>query len=179
MTITLNHRKTLNRGRVFDLVRDDITLPNGVRVTMDVVRHPGAAAIVAMPDPGHLLMVHQYRYALDADIWEIPAGTLNNEEDPLSCAQRELEEETGFTGNTWHRLGVISPVPGYSDEQIHLFLAEDLKTGQQHLDQDEMLSVRLVKWSQAIEMINKNEIRDAKSISAIYLTTLWRDGRNL
>ena len=169
MSVTLNNRTTLNRGRVFDLVRDDITLPNGTRTAMEVVRHPGAAGIVAMPDPQHVLLVHQYRYPLDTHIWEIPAGTLNEEEAPLSCARRELEEETGFRGGRWHALGDITPVPGYSDERIHLFLATDLKRGQQHLDADEMLSLRSVEWGQLFEMIEKGEIKDAKSISAVYL----------
>ncbi len=169
MHVILNNRTTLNRGRVFDLVRDDITLPNGVRTAMEVVRHPGAAGIVAMPDPKHVLLVRQYRYPLDTHIWEIPAGTLSKAESPLSCARRELEEETGFRGGRWHAIGDITPVPGYSDERIHLFLATDLSPGQQHLDTDEMLSVRAVEWGQVLEMIAKGEVKDAKSISAVHL----------
>lgn len=173
MTSTLNHRDTVSRGRVFDVVRDHITLQNGEHTTMEVIRHPGAAAIVAFPRPGRLLLVHQYRYPLDATIWEIPAGTLNRDEAPLACARRELEEEAGLSGGTWHVLGSITPVPGYSDERIHLFLATDLTTARQRLDPDEILSVHTVAWEEALGMIHTGRIQDAKTIAALYLATNW------
>ncbi|MGM0428146.1 MAG: NUDIX hydrolase [Thermodesulfobacteriota bacterium] len=173
MTVTLNHRQTMSRGRVFDLVRDSITLQNGAHTDMDVIRHPGAAAIVAFPEPGQLLLVRQYRYPLDACIWEIPAGTLNPDEAPLACARRELEEETGYCAGTWETLGSITPVPAYSDERIHLFVATELKTGQQQLDADEILNARSVPWNKVMEMIPHGEIQDAKTISALFLAKLW------
>lgn len=117
--------------------------------------------------------MHQYRYALDRTIWEIPAGTLDNDEAPLACARRELEEEAGLTGGTWHRLGSVTPVPGYSDERIHLFLATDLITGRQRLDTDEILSVHTLDWDKALTMIGTGEIQDAKSISAMYPARHW------
>ncbi len=164
-----NHTRTVHRGRVFELAVDNVTLENGVTVDLEVVRHPGAAAIVALTDQGGVILIRQFRYAVGGDIWEIPAGTLNPGEAPLDCARRELEEETGVAAQEWTAMGEITPLPGYSDEVIHLFLAQRLSPGGQQLDDDELLEVREVALETALEMIANREIRDAKTIVGLQM----------
>jgi ADP-ribose pyrophosphatase len=108
------------------MVRENVTLDNGVSTDLDYIEHPGAAAIVPLIAPGEVLLIHQYRHALKQYIWEIPAGTLEPGEPAMDCARRELIEETGYAAGVWQRFGEITPVPGYSDERIHLFLASEL-----------------------------------------------------
>lgn len=169
MSTKVHDRQLLHRGRVFDFTLETITLENDETVTLEVIRHPGAAAIVAMTDTGALLLLRQYRHAVGGTIWEIPAGTLNDGESPEDCARRELIEETGYAARTWKRLGEITPVPGYSDERIHLFLATDLSPDRQRLDRDELIQVRSVSVQDALEMIDDGRIQDAKSIAALAL----------
>ena len=169
MTTTINSRTTLHRGRVFNLIRENVTLDNGVITDMEFVEHPGATAIIPMLNESRVLLLKQYRHSLRQYIWEIPAGTLDPQESIMNCAKRELIEETGFSANQWQKLAEITPVPGYSDERIHIFLATDLQPAEQNLDTDEIINVHDVGFSEAIEMIEKGEIQDAKSIAGLYL----------
>jgi len=164
---------TLHCGRVFSLVREKVALENGVTMDLDIVRHPGAAAMVPLTGTHTLLMIRQYRHAVGGFIWEIPAGTLNPRETPLECAKRELVEEIGYSAHTWHKLGEITPVPGYSDERIHLFCAMDLSPAAQDLDRDEILDVHEIAFDDAVKMIAKGEIQDAKTLSGLFLMKLW------
>jgi len=159
----------LYRGRVFELVREAVTLPNGHHAALEIIRHPGAAAVVALTGEKEVLLLHQYRHAVGGFIWEIPAGTLEKEESPLACAQRELVEEAGFSAQSWQTLTVITPVPGYSTECVHLFLATDLETATQSLDKDEVIEVHRVPWSDALEMARDGRIRDAKTLCGLFL----------
>jgi ADP-ribose pyrophosphatase len=159
----------LHQGRVFALIREKITLPNGTTIDLDIIRHPGAAAMVPLSEEGSLVMVRQYRHAIGEYIWEIPAGTLNSGESPLECAKRELIEETGYSATEWEELGAIVPVPGYSDEEIHIFLAQGLRPARQDLDPDEILHVREIPLEEAFHMVEKGEIKDSKTISSLFL----------
>ncbi len=159
----------LHQGRVFKLIREKMRLPNGTTVDLDIIRHPGAAAMVPLKDDGSLIMVRQYRHAVGGYIWEIPAGTLDHGESPLECAKRELIEETGYAAESWEGLGTIIPVPGYSDEKIHIFLAADLHAALQNLDSDEIIHVREVPFEKAFAMIEKGEIKDSKTITSLFL----------
>ncbi|HSO19836.1 MAG TPA: NUDIX hydrolase, partial [Desulfosarcina sp.] len=135
-------RSTLiKKGRVFDFYVEQVTLPNGVDLEMEIVRHPGAAAVVPLTDDGAVLLLRQFRHAAGGYIWEIPAGTLEPGEDALSCAHRELAEETGYRARQLEKLTEITPLPAYSDERIHLYLATGLEKAHQDLDADELLSV--------------------------------------
>ncbi len=159
----------IHEGRVFRLQEENITLPNGVTVNIDIIRHPGASAIVPISDGGDVVLIRQYRHAAGGFIWEIPAGTLNKGETALACARRELVEETGFSAQVFHELGKIVPVPGYSDERIHLFLANRLGPARQNLDRDELLDVHQIPFDEAIDMIKKGEIVDGKTIVGLLL----------
>ena len=172
MEAIINAVSVIHKSRVFDLVREEVVLPNRVFVKMDIVRHPGAAAIVAMKDDSNLIMIEQYRHALGETIWEVPAGTLHKDEDPLDCARRELEEETGFTASSWEKLGVITPLPAYSDETIHVYLASDLSPSQQNLDDDEILQVTEISLPAAVDMIKEGKIKDGKTISSLFLAAI-------
>ena len=167
MPANIHDRQLLHRGRVFDFTLETVTLENGETVVLEVIRHPGAAAIVAMPDSDTLLMLRQYRHAVGGTIWEVPAGTLNEGESPQDCAGRELIEETGYAAHAWERLGEIVPVPGYSDERIYLYLATDLTPDRQRLDADELIQVATVPLKDAMEMIGDGKIQDAKTIAAL------------
>ncbi|MBC8420962.1 MAG: NUDIX hydrolase [Desulfobacterales bacterium] len=173
MRATMNQRVTLHEGRVFRLVRENVTLENGVTIDLDIIRHPGASAIVPLTENNTLFMIKQYRHAAGGFIWEIPAGTLDPNESPLECAKRELVEETGFSANKWQKLGEITPVPGYSDERIHIFCATDLAPARQDLDMDEILHVHEVRFDDAIAMIQRGEIQDGKTISGLFMASLW------
>ena len=168
-TAQINHRTTIRQGRVFDITLENVTLPNGYIAELEIIRHPGASAIVAMTADGSVLMLKQYRHAIGKYVWEIPAGTFDGAEDPLVCARRELEEETGYHARQWAPLLAITPVPGYSDEKIHIFLATELFEGRQHLDQDEVLEVHPLPLAQVVSMITSGEIQDAKTIAGVLL----------
>ena len=117
-------------------------------------------------------MIRQYRHAVGQFIWEVPAGTINPGESPIECAKRELPEEVGYRARVFRKLGEIFPVPGYSDEHIHIFWATGLTPGRQNLDADEVLDVKPIPLEEALEMITKGEIRDAKTIIALFFTKL-------
>lgn len=169
MAIKLNSSKVIYTGRVYKLIRENITLPNQVRVDLEVIRHPGASGILALTDQREVVMVRQYRHAIGDFIWEIPAGTLDTDESRLSCAKRELQEETGFSARSWQKLGEIVPVPGYSDERISLYLATQLFETAGHPEQDEYLSVHLISFDHVMKMIYQGDICDAKTISAVFM----------
>ena len=156
------------RGRIITLRQEDVTLPSGGRVRLEIVHHPGAAAIVAVDDDGTVALIRQYRHAAGGFIWEVPAGTLAPNEPPADCARRELEEETGLVAAQWTALGSILTTPGFCDERIHLFLARGLRETKASLEDDEVLTVSRVPMAQALAMIISGEIDDAKSIAALH-----------
>lgn len=165
----VNNRSLVKKGRVFEIFTENVTLPNGANLDMDIIHHPGAAAIVPILDDGTVLLLKQYRHAVGGYIWEIPAGTLDPGEDEITCAKREIIEETGYAAKEMEKLGVITPLPAYSDERIHIFLATGLTPASQNLDDDELLTVHPQKVSTALSMIANGEIIDAKTISSLYL----------
>lgn len=169
MPANVNSQILLHRGRTFGFYKENVTLENGVTIDLEIVRHPGAAAIVPLLNEETVILLRQYRHALGRHIWEIPAGTLSPSESAVECAKRELIEETGYSAGDWRKLGEITPVPGYSDERIHLFLAKNLSREQQNLDQDEVLDVHEMRIEEAMKMICRGEIQDGKSICALFL----------
>jgi ADP-ribose pyrophosphatase len=174
MSATINSQSTLHQGRVFNLINEKYTLDNGVTSDMDFIQHPGgAAAMVPMLNQTEVVLIKQYRHAIREFIWEIPAGTLDPQESPINCAKRELVEEIGYSAHDWHQLGTITPLPGCSDEHIHIFLASELKPAKQDLDADEMLNVKVVKFDEALKMILTGEISDGKTISGLFLASHW------
>jgi ADP-ribose pyrophosphatase len=156
------------KGRIVDLRLEEIRLPNQVTTTIEMIRHPGAAAVVPLHDDGEVTLLHQFRHAAGGFIWEIPAGTLNSGEEPRRCAARELQEEAGLTARELIALGSVFTAPGFCDERIHLFLARGLTPTAQALDHDEVLSLRRLPLAQALAMIHSGEIADAKSIAGLY-----------
>jgi ADP-ribose pyrophosphatase len=168
MSLKVNKRRTIRHGRVFDITVENVTFPNGFNVDLEILRHPGASAVVPLLGADKVVMLKQYRHAIGDFMWEIPAGTFDGKEDPLVCARRELTEETGYTAGTWDRLGAITPVPGYSDERIHLFLARDLTPAVQALDKDELLEVYPLPLPEVTAMIMSGQIEDAKTIAGIF-----------
>ena len=169
MNVKVNKTTHIYKGKVFDLVEEKITLENGIAARMDIIRHPGAAAIIPFLDQETLILLKQYRHAIGEYIWEIPAGTLEPDEDPLECAHRELIEEPGYRAGKMKKTGEITPVPGYSDERIRIFTAYDLQQAEQNLDDNEVLEVHEVKFSDAIDMIYNGEITDGKTITGLLM----------
>lgn len=163
----LLERRSVFDGRVVKLSVDRVRLPNGRVCELEMIRHPGAAAVVALDDAGHVLLVRQYRYAASGWLLEIPAGKLDGDESPETCAVREVEEETGFRPGELISLGWIWTTPGFTDEKIWLFLARDLAPSRQDLQTDEVLTVERVPLQQAVEMAASGEIHDGKSICAL------------
>jgi len=164
--------KQIYAGIVVNLNVDTVTLPNGLTVDLEVVRHPGAAAVVPLKDDGTVILIRQFRHAAGGFIYEIPAGKLHPGEDPKACAVRELEEEVGYRAGKLELLSSIFTAPGFTDEVIHIYEATGLTIGRQQLDRDEVLEVIEMPLLEAMRMIETGEIRDAKSIvgvQAVYL----------
>lgn len=154
-------------GRILNLRVDTVRLPSGGMALREIVEHRGAVAIVPILADGRVVLVRQFRYAVGQVSLEIPAGTLEPGEEPLACARRELEEETGYQAIRWEQLGTIWPTPGYSTEEIILFIARDLTPGPARPEFDEALSVTIMSWSEIWEAIEEGRLRDAKSIVAL------------
>ncbi|MEE8494719.1 MAG: NUDIX hydrolase, partial [Nitrospirales bacterium] len=121
--------KNIYKGRIVTLNIDSVVLPNGTGVDLETIRHPGAAAVVPVKDDGTIVLIRQFRHAAGGFIYEIPAGTLHQGEEPLVCAARELEEEIGYRASTFEHLTSILPAPGYTDEVIHIYQATGLIKG--------------------------------------------------
>jgi len=159
-------RRLLHEGRAFTLYAEEAQLPDGRRVELDIVRHPGAAAVVPFAGADEVLLIHQFRHAAGGTIWEVPAGKLDGE-DPAVCAARELEEEAGRRAGRLEPLGAIWTTPGFTDERIHLFVAFDLEPVPQRLEADEHLEVVPTPFARALEMVWNGELSDAKSALAL------------
>lgn len=155
------------RGRILKLRVDSVALPDGSTSTREIVEHSGAVAIVAVDNDNMLWMVRQYRKPLERVLLEIPAGTLEPEEDPLACAKRELAEETGLRADKWEKVLEYFSAPGFCDEKLHLFLARGLTEGPKNPDHDEFLEVDRVPLKQAYNSIFTGQILDGKSIIGI------------
>jgi len=161
-------------GRIVHLYRETVRLPNGQSVTREVVKHAGAVAIVPLDEAGNVIFVRQYRLPARQSLLEVPAGTLEPGEEPLACAQRELQEETGYKAATFVPLGGIYTAPGYTSEFIHLFLATGLTESRLAPDEDEFLQVVRLPLSDALKLIRTGEIADGKSVSALLLADAHR-----
>ncbi|MED4400803.1 NUDIX hydrolase [Metabacillus fastidiosus] len=161
--------KEIFKGRVIDLYLEEVELPNGKTGTREIIKHPGAVAVIALTDDNKLLMVEQYRKALERALVEIPAGKLEKGESPESTAKRELEEETGYTCEKLEKIVSFYTSPGFADELVHLFLAKGLtkSTVAAELDEDEFLDVLEVTLEEAQAMVEDERIYDAKTVYAV------------
>jgi len=159
--------KTVYKGLIVDIRRDVVKLQNGNNAPREVVVHPGGVGIVPVTKDSKVLMVRQYRYPMEEELLEIPAGKLGDGEDPLACAVRELSEETGCTAGRIVYLGATYPSPGFCRETLFLYLALDLQHGEMHLDENELLSVEAVDINELMDRIMANELPDGKSIIGI------------
>jgi ADP-ribose diphosphatase len=163
--------KRIHSGRVINLDQDTVRFPDGSTGELEIVRHPGAAAVVPVSDPHGrdptILLIQQFRHAANGQLIEIPAGRLNPGEDPKSCAQRELLEEVGVTAGKVERLTTIWTTPGFTDERIHLFWATDLTAGKHAREPDEFIEVIPKPLSAALTLIRDGVICDAKTVVGI------------
>lgn len=159
-------------GRMLRVERDTVRLPNGLETSREVVRHPGAVGIIALLDQ-QVLLVRQYRYAIAQKTLEIPAGKLDPRETPLDCAVRELREETGYRGTMEH-ISTFYTTPGFSDEVMHLFLAQDLVWDPLAQDEDEFIEVERIPWDEAVQRAEQNGFKDAKTVLGVLLVKARR-----
>ena len=161
----------IQKGKSFSFYHDKVRLPNGRETERNIVKHPGAVGIVAV-DEDEIVLIKQYRYATGKYLLEIPAGTLEEGEDPYQCAVRELQEETGYAASAWSRLFQCYMVPGYSDEILYFYLAEGLTKLEASPEDDEDIVVQRYSINEVLEKIERNEIEDAKTMIGVlgYLT---------
>lgn len=169
--------RNIYKGKVVTLNIDTVTLPNGITVDLETIRHPGAAAVVPMKDDDTVVLIRQFRHATGGFIYEIPAGKLNPGEDPVACASRELEEEIGYRAGKLELLTSIFTAPGFADEVIHVYTATGLTQGRQQLDRDEVLEVVPMSLAEAVDMIADGRIRDAKTIVGLQAVYIRRNAR--
>ena len=163
-------------GIFLKMKRDKVSLPDGEVAIREYLTHPGAVAIVAILNDGRVLLERQFRYPIDKACIEIPAGKLEIGEDHLSCAKRELEEETGYTATKWSYIRRIHPVISYSTEFIDIYLAEGLVPGPSHLDDEEFLDVFAAPLEQLIAWVEEGEISDVKTTISAYWLDRYRRG---
>lgn len=161
-------RKLVHKGAIIDVYQDYVKIPNGNTAVWDFIKHKGAAAVVPVTQNGNILMVRQYRNALDRETIEIPAGGRDGEEEPMIvCAARELEEETGYKSDHLELLIRLRTTVAFCDEQIDIFVARDLVKTKQHLDEDEYVNVEEYPVKQLMEMVYDGTLQDSKTVSAV------------
>jgi ADP-ribose pyrophosphatase len=160
--------RVLHVGRTGTFGLHELRLPNGHLTTLELLQHPGASAVVPFVDDAHIVLLRQYRFAVQGRLWEIPAGKLDPGEDPESCAHRELREETGYRASRMVPLGRIITAPGFTDECIYLFCAYELEAGEAQCEPSEMIEVHRVPFEEALRMVERGEIVDAKSVAGLH-----------
>lgn len=158
-------------GKVFDVQRDRVRLPNGREVTLDVVRHPRSVVLLPVPEPRKIVLVRQYRYVVNRHLWELPAGSVDEGEEPEAAARRECHEEIGQVPDTVVRLAALYPTPGYCDEEMIFFRLSGLTTPEEAAaqDEDEDIEARVFALSDAREMVRRGEIVDMKTLVGLTL----------
>ena len=158
-------------GKVFNIDRDRVTMPNGRTVTVDIVRHSKSVVVAPVPEPGKLMLIRQYRYPVNKFLWELPAGSVDPGEQPEQAARRECHEEIGLVPQTVVRLTALYPTPGYCDEEMIFFRVSGLETSdeQAHVDEDEDIEVRTFDLRDVRDMARRGEIVDMKTIVALTL----------
>lgn len=161
--------KQVYQGKFLKIFEDTVRIPNGRDASREYVKHPGATAVVAITDDGRVAMVRQYRYPVDKVTLEIPAGKLDAGEEPLVCAKRELKEETGYVAERWTKLTSLLTTPGFTDEVIHIYKAEDMRFDVACPDEDEFIHTELYTPSELRRMIADETIVDAKTIVALLM----------
>ena len=170
---TLIRHEIVYEGRIFDVVRDRVRLPKGIEATLEIVRHPGSVVLLPMPDAGHVILVKQYRYAVDRWVWELAAGSLEPDEDPIEGARRECEEETGLAAGDIEFLGAFYPTPGYCDEQMNFYrltrLAPPAGRPPASPDHDEDIRTQSFSLDDVRQMIREGQIIDLKTVAGIAL----------
>lgn len=155
------------RGKIISLRQDKVTLPDGRESIREIVEHPGAVVILALTNDDKMVMIRQFRKAADEVLWELPAGKVELGENLKNCALRELEEETGYFSRKIKKLITFFSTPGFCNEKLTLFLAEDLEKRNKNEDADEFIEVELVNPNEALKLVQKNIIKDAKTIIGI------------
>lgn len=169
MPFELLKSEVLLKGRVFAIRRDYLKTPDGRETKLEIIEHGGSVVIIPVDENGDVLLVRQYRHATGGDLLELPAGTLDKDEDPEVCAAREIREETGKAAMSLKKLGEFYLAPGYSDEFMIVYLATELSDSPLDADDDEFLSVEAVPIAEAIRMAERGQIPDAKSLAALFL----------
>lgn len=154
-------------GKFLEIDQEELELPNGARASLEIIRHPGASAVVPLRPDGTVVLIRQWRQAAGGWIFEVPAGKLDPGEAPETCAYRETIEETGVVAGKLHSLGMIHTTPGFTDEKIWLFAATDLSEAEQALEDDEALEVVEFPLTKALEMVADGTISDGKTICAL------------
>jgi ADP-ribose pyrophosphatase len=160
----------------FQVVRRTQTMPSGETFRRAVIQHPGSVVIVPVVDHDHICLVDNFRVSINARLLEIPAGTLEAGEDPLACAYRELAEETGYRAASMELVLTLYPSPGILDELMHIYVAEDLQTGEMDLDAGEDIRTVILSWEEILERIRRGEIHDAKTVAAVLYCHAFRQG---
>ena len=166
--------KQVFENKLFKVVDEVAKDPGGFEIHRFIVRHPGSAVMMAVDEQNRILLVNQFRLPAKRELWELPAGRLDPGESPLEAAQRELREETGYQAKTWNQLASFWPSPGYVDEKMNLFLAQDLTAGEQQPMEDERIEMKWFGEKELAELIHAGEIHDGKTIIGFYS---WLDRR--
>jgi len=179
MSKTLSEEK-IYKGRVVNLKVAEVLLDNGLQTKMEVINHSGASIIIAEKENGKILVERQPRYAVDEYLLELPAGKLDyitetEREDPLICAKRELEEETGYIADHWEKFGFIYTTPGFCDEKIYVFYAKNLTKTRTHFDDDEEIELFEYSYDELKDLIKTGKIVDSKTIAALYMKETRND----
>jgi ADP-ribose pyrophosphatase len=158
-------------GKVFNVDRDHVKMPNGRSTTVDIVRHSRSVVIIPVPEPGNVILIRQFRYPVNRFLWEMPAGSVDEGETPVDAARRECHEEIGLVPSTIVRLSALYPTPGYCDEEMIFFRVSGLETTDQqaHVDEDEDIEARTFELREAREMVRRGEIVDMKTVVALAL----------
>lgn len=164
----LSHERVYD-GKVFSVDRDRVRMPNGREVTVDVVRHPRSVVLLPVPEPGHIILIKQYRYALNRWLWELPAGSVDEGEQPEAAARRECYEEIGQVPDTIVRLAALHPTPGYCDEEMLFFRLSGLSEPPHAAepDEDEEIEPKVFSLPDAREMVRRGEITDMKTVAGL------------
>lgn len=161
-------RREIFNGRVIRVGIETVEFPNGDRIELEIVRHPGGAAVVALDDRGRICLLRQWRHAGGGWLWELPAGKLDPGEGPEATAKRELEEEAGVRAERWRSLGFMNSSPGVFDEVIHLYMAEGLSETALAHERGELIEIHWIDLAEVIDWCNRGQISDAKTLIGLY-----------